>query len=340
MHKIARIVPLLAALALAHPLSAQQPLKPLRAAEIRAAAAPDAYALLESLRHDWLWAAGDPATPEAQTRTLVFIDGRFVGDLRLLHGLSTDHIAGVRHMGGREFLQSSVYTPHNDVASVFFLTSRRAAGAAMDDGSRLMITLGAGPAIGDVAALREHLVQTGYDRPVPGGQDSHALGTEGRVPTVVATMRYLVRPWLSVEAGVQSGSATLAAGSDGVRGAVVNRSIATEWFGLVDVGNEVVRLGVGPSLRRTAWVWGRSFCGCDEVERTVSMDPGVAADLAVTMPARSRAFVELRGHGRWYGTTHTPEYTHRGGGAQDYTVPPMEREAFTLSASLLLGVRL
>lgn len=102
----------------------------------------------------------------------------------------------------------------------------------------------------------------------------------------------------------------------------------------------MVRLGVGPSLRRTELTWGRGSCGCHEVQESSSLTPGVAADLVFTLPARARGVLEVRLQSRYYAPSSVPEYTHSSGGGAQYTIPSLDRDPFSFSGALLLGVRL
>jgi hypothetical protein len=300
----ARLLCALAAGALsASGTTAQTPNARLAASELRGSGAATLYEAIAHLRPEWLHMGDTGAPGSSVERVLVFVDGRHVGDLQALHTIRTEQVVGVR-VRSPEFVRSTMPRfPRQDYAAAVFVATRA---APVPQEGRLTASLDVGYSIRSLAHVtRAALSDQGYTsdyREAPNGIiRSQEAGTTAPL-ALGATVNYGMRGgW----GGALSVSHTLkgqAAGRDPELEleAVSATLTSTEAALLVTRQAAVVRMGIGPAVRRANWRWQAAFCECD-AEESSNTAVGVAGELAVTLPLRSAPVLpQLKVTGRYY----------------------------------------
>lgn len=299
--KLRSIVPLfavLAALVAAAPAARAQS-DVLRARELREAP-PRLYDAIAQLRPSWLQLAGDSA---AQARVVVYLNGRHVGDTRVLHTIQTQTVTQVRLRNPEFVRRTDPAFPRDEFdAAIFVGTS---SGPVSSRTGRVTVSLDAGfnvasfPRVMDAA-----LADAGYDAKVLVRETGSARFEDpgpSRPASLGATVQYgLSGPWGVALAGVY----TLPGWSGGYS-AEANQAVSadvttTEVALLATRETSAVRLGVGPVYRQVQWDWAASFCQCVNEQSGSGGAAGVAAEGLLALPLGSRVVPAFRVLARYY----------------------------------------
>lgn len=317
-------------LALAAPAAAQTQLpERLMRAEILRSGGQTLYDAIAATRPGWLAIAGeDLENPEAQARVVVYVDRRRVGDLRALRTIPAASVSQVRLRSERQVKAMDPQYPRTPFVAGMFVTTRAETAAATP---RAVFSLTMGYPAGALPThLREALRAEGFGGQPPERGSWFADPGEEHPLAVVGSLHYRVRGPVGVEA---VGARMLDGWAGGYRdsgGAVSATLTSTEVAALVTWSQPMWRVGAGPAVRSTNARWVQGFCRCFEEEELRSSAFGVAGTGAVTVPARSRVFVEVRALVRYYPSETVGPYRD---------LPEIDVGGMVANMGLGLGVR-
>ncbi|HEX2076647.1 MAG TPA: hypothetical protein VHG08_03030 [Longimicrobium sp.] len=302
----------LAALALAAPgAAAQRSQESLTRRELERSSAPQLYDAIAELRPGWLELAGDPSTPAAADRLLVFLDGRHVGNVLALRGIRTDQVVAVRVRSEEYVRRTNPRFPRQEFAAAIYVSTRGRASAPQ---GRVTISLDGGFNARSLPhGVRDGLSDAGYTRDFAvtelGVVDFADEGTP-IPPSIGGTVHYQVRGPMGVGVTAQHTLEGWAGGWDPDRGEAVSAFMtSTEAAVLLTASRNALRVGFGPAVRTVSWNWSRGFCQCADEEESSSTAFGAAWEVAALLPVgRSRVVPQFRAMARWY-LAQDPTYT-------------------------------
>ncbi|HEU0300420.1 MAG TPA: hypothetical protein VFR37_13215 [Longimicrobium sp.] len=297
--------------------------------ELEASGAPDLYQAVQRLRPDWLHLALDSAGAPADAQVLVFVDGRMMGDVRVLRGMQRQGVGSLR-VRSPDFIRDMYRgAPGRGFrAAIVVATYTR----PLEGGPRLSVSAGAGFTLVGLARGTESAAEeAGFISGVPRGSRWADRGIPNP-PSLHLTARYAVRPALSVAADVQhtlegfyGGTIRRTEGSS----AVSTTFTSTEAALLASFGR-LIRIGAGPAVRQVRWTWVGGLCQCEPEESHTSTAFGVAAEAGVSLPQNRRWFVDFGVRARYYPTQDTGGYPG---------VEPMDAGGVVLTPAASVGVR-
>lgn len=277
----------------------------LRAAEIRASGGADLYEIIAARRPGWLAYAVDSVGQRADSRVLVLVGGREVGDLRSLRGMDPAQIGTVRLESAEAAQQTTPAlrgVPLNAVLHITTLTPGidRARTAAARRGISILIgtTLSGKPADQALAGLEEE----GY---VPDAEDPANRSTDAGAGLLLqgGAWQRLSGP-LRVELHVSSNTASTVAAQRVSSGSYLRGKLgSTEVDAMLSYGVRAgvldLRAGAGPAIRVVNAEW-RSRSPVDQgvVENSTTTGFGAAGTLTASTQISGPARVELNAFAR------------------------------------------
>jgi hypothetical protein len=267
----------------------------LGSSELRGSA-PRLFDAIAQLRPQWL-RAGD-TSPAG--RVVVYLNGRHVGDARVLHTIATEDVISAQ-------LRSAEYVRTTDPrfprvafdAAIYVATrSKRQVSAG-----RVTLSLDAGFNARSLPHVMEDaLADRGYGTKM----DPTAIAQFGEQgtrfpPSVGGTVHYGVRgPWGVAATAQHTLKGWSGAFSEETGLAVSANVTSTEGALLVTRETGILRAGVGPAYRQVSWDWTRGFCECTSPQTSSSGALGAAAEAMVELPLSQRVFPTFRVLARYY----------------------------------------
>lgn len=285
----------------------------LRQGELQRSSAPTLYEAISQLRPEWLHLGHDGGAGSSVERVLVFLNGHHVGDLHVLHTIQTPEVLGVRVRSPEYVRRTDPRFPRQEYAAALFVDTRGAASERPQ--GRLTVSLDAGYNLRSLPRVaREALRDQGYATNYADAPQGVIAGREDGTtnpPTLGATVHYRTTGGWGGALNVNHTLEGRAGGMDRARetAAVSATLTSTEAALLVTREASVMRVGVGPAVRRVSWTWSDGYCDCDAEERSTNAAFGLAAELATTLPLGSAAvFPQLKVLARYY-PSHRTEYS-------------------------------
>ncbi|HEX2078258.1 MAG TPA: hypothetical protein VHG08_11135 [Longimicrobium sp.] len=298
-------------------------------AELEASGAPDLYQAVQRLRPEWLHLALDPAGGPAEEQVVVFVDGRMMGDVRVLRGMRTQGIGSMRVRSADFVRRMFRGAPGRSFRAAIVVASYT---EALPGGPRVSVSAGAGFTLIGLARSTETAAEdAGFISGVPRGTSFADPGT-ANPPSLHLTARYAVRPNLSVAADVQH---TLEGFYGGTTRRTQGSSVVSTTFTSTEAAvmasfGRVMRIGAGPAVRQVRWTWVGGLCQCEEEEKHTSTALGLAAEVGVSMPQNRRWFVDFGVRARYYPSQDTGGYPE---------VEPMDAGGVVLTPAASIGFR-
>jgi hypothetical protein len=288
-------VAVVAALVLAAPAARAQD-DVLRARDLRGAA-PRLYDAITQLRPTWLQLA-DPAATE---RIAVYVNGRYLGDARVLRTIETAQVTSARLRSSATVRAMDLPLPPNEFDVAVDVATRPLERPAAP--GRVTLSLDAGVDLRSLAhGVRGALADAGYDREKLQAQAGTTQFDGTQLPvTLGAAVHYAVRgPW-GVQLVAQHTLEGVGGGYSRERIESVSAAVtSTEAALLVSRDSRAVRLSAGPVFRQVDWSWARGFCRCEEPETDNGSAVGVAGEGRVTLPYGRRVSPAFRVMARYY----------------------------------------
>jgi hypothetical protein len=306
---------LAAGLLLAAPCAEAQRTLSLSRAEVLATGAADLYAAVAELRPDWLALGGVPGTRSAEERVLVYLDGRHVGDVAVLRGMTTERVASLRVQSAEYVRRRDPRYPRTDfVAAVMVSTASVLPAEREAERGRWQVrAYGVAPVVGQKAKLQDGLAARGYT------QHAMRVGNE---------MVGFQNPGSEFAPGIGVAGGRAVAGPVGAE--IAAEHVFDTWFGRIGSGEAVsstfswsdllvlatyeqwpVRVAAGPAFRRARWDWTTGLCGCGTPERHTTYAAGAAATFAAGMALTPRSLLEVRTGVRHFFSHEVPESPSR-----------------------------
>lgn len=280
--------------------AAAQNQRPIRGPDVAAAQAQDVYQLVEKLRPDWLWMAGDPADAASRANVRVWVDNTQVGGLEALRGLTVARLHSVR-LVGREVARAR--DPRTDASVAGALLVRYDTEAPGP--GRIEISAGLGRRGELESRAREGMVEAGFDL-------QNRIWTNGvdRPLAYFLTAKLRLRDQLGISVNA------LYTGGHNVRGipgeppfiSVSNRFSTADLAAQVFAERSSFRLGAGPALRMLRYTQTRGSCECEQAVEGSQVVLGGGADLGVASPAYGPMQLELVYGARWFPSHTIPPY--------------------------------
>lgn len=316
-HTIRSILALLvlAVVAMAAPAAHAQD-NVLRPRDLRGAS-PRLYDAIAQLRPQWLQVGADSS---GMQRIAVYVNGRYLGDARVLRTLETARTTSAR-LRSAEYVRSAGLPQPPDEFAVAIEVTARSLDRAPAPG-RVTLSLDAGVDLWPLArALRVALGDAGYDRQeLPGQEGTTSFeGASRLVPSVSGSLHYALAGAWGVGVTAQHTPESVGGGYHPERQEAVSAGVTTtEAALLLTRDSRAVRLGVGPAFRRDGWAWAGGFCRCQNEQEYTSSALGAAAEARVSLPYGSRVFPAFRVMARYYVPQETeygalPEQVEVGG---------------------------
>lgn len=286
-------------------------------AEIEATPAADAHELVQHLRPDWLIVNGQPAADEV----LVFVDGRLLGNVRALRGLSLERVGTLQLHSPSYVRETFPRFPHSDFRVAIAVSTFTQAEEARYRGS---VSLGAGMSVRSLA----HQVKASADG--LGFTHNPPVNWADRGREMPVTMhlgaRYALRPRLWVAAEVQHTPRAWYGGyrhpPDAGSGLLSVSAASTEMALQLSTGG-IVRATAGPALRMVRWDWRSGDCQCEEPRSHSNTALGLAVAVEATVPRSSRFFLDVGLRGRYFPSQEAGPYREfESIGAGGLTVTP------------------
>lgn len=302
--------------------AAAQNQRPIRPREVAAAQAIDVYQLVEKLRPDWLWAAGDPALAASRAKVRVWVGDDHVGGLEALRGLTTADLYSVR-LVGREVARAR--DPRLDPEVVAAVLVR------YEDGKpsrhRFEVTAGAGFRTLLEERAREAMIEAGLDSLSTGQYWRSGIS---RPLTVFAAgaMHLGEHTGLSLSVLRTSGHNVRGIPLDPPYEGISNRFSTTDLAAGVFAESRMVRVGAGPALRLLRYRQFLGACECREPAGGLKPVMGGAADAALIVPPSGPLHLQLMFAARWFPSHGVP--ANRG-------TPDLELGGFTTYLTIGAG---
>jgi hypothetical protein len=316
----------LALLGLAAPAHGQDNV--LRARDLRGAP-PRLYDAIAQLRPEWLQVGADSSGLE---HIAVYVNGRYLGDGRLLRTLETARTTSARLRSGEYIRATDLPQPPEGFAVAIEVTSRPLERAAAP--GRVTLSLDAGADLWPLAhALRVSLADAGYHRQSLGGQEGTTSfeGASIIVPSASGSLHYALAGAWGVGLTAQHTLKSVGGGYSPERQEAVSAGVTTtEAALLVTRDSRALRFGVGPVLRRGDWAWARGFCRCQGQQQYTRSELGAAAEARVSLPYGTRVFPAFRVMARYY-VPREAEYP--------LLAEPVDVGGLVVSTSLSVGTR-
>jgi hypothetical protein len=286
---------LLAALSLAAPRAAAQD-DVLRQRDLRGSTAPRLYDAIAQLRPGWLQLAGGPAGAE---RVVVFVNGRHLGDARVLEGIPTADVVAARLRSAEYVRRTDPRFPRAEFDVAIFVDTRAAAAAART--GRVTVSVDAGVEVQSFARdVDGAFSDAGFTQKEVGGE---RLVDDGSLypPSVGVTVQYALRGTLGVALAAQHTFEGLGGGYSPQATYSASAGVtSTEAALLATTDIRSLRLSAGPAFRNVRWEWARGFCRCEEKASSSSSAAGLAAEARVSLPLAMRVYPSLRVFARYY----------------------------------------
>ena len=303
IHRTFRRAVLAALLLLAAAPAAAQNERAIRPREAATVQAADLYQLVALLRPRWINPAGDTAAPSPAM--WVFVDGRNVGGLNGLRGLTTDSVHSIRLGVGERRDTSEVLDPVLVPVLLVRYGGPRAIAASTQ------VTLGVG--------IRSLLADRARDDLAAGGWVPGNTPDDKSVPPATWVMRLGVAHHLRPDAGL-AGSLTHTTAEDvrggkfisfeGVTGSffttLTHQFTATEVAVTPFVENRALRAAAGPALRRASYTQAVGVCACRDEQHGTLWAPGAAAELGARVAGTRNFLVQATVSGRWFASHRIP----------------------------------
>ena len=290
----------LACLALAAPAAHAQS-DVLRARDLRGAP-PRLYDAIAQLRPDWL-RVGDPA---AVDRIAVYVNGRHLGDARVLSTIETSQVTSARLRSADYIRATDLRLPPQEFDVAIEVATRPLERPAPT--GRVTFSLDAGVDLLSLPhVLRNALADAGYDRKELEAQGG-VTGFDGTQlpPSVSGSLHYAVRGGWGVAVMAQHTFTGVGGGYSRERMEAVSAAVtSTEAVLLLSRDARAVRLSAGPVFRQVSWDWARGFCRCEDEQSENSSALGVAGEARVALPFGSRVFPAFRVLARYYPSHET-----------------------------------
>ncbi|HEX6371059.1 MAG TPA: hypothetical protein VF006_19230 [Longimicrobium sp.] len=296
------------------PLHAQEE-RPLRRREIEQTGAVSLRDAIAAARPHWLILGGDTADAASASRVLVFVDDGELGDLRSLTTISAARVQSVTVRSGTLARQRNPRLAHREFTAALYVSTIvvRAPGAPR---RRLSVSVNAGMAIQSQAGrVRSALGREGYRSVLPPLQ-AWAREGESSPATYGGVVHYAVRGDLGAELEVQHTPEAFFGGIRGDENPIVSGFFTTSEAALMATWSRTAaRAGLGVAYRTTRWDLARAYCQCEDNTSSSTSALGLAAGVALQLPADAAWFVQLRGQARYFPSHRSPEYA--GPGALD-----------------------
>lgn len=288
-----------AAALLASPAGAQRA-DLLRAADLRAAPPRLADAIAQ-LRPDWL-TAGESATQVR--RVVVFVNGRYLGDARVLYTIATPEVMSARVRDPGYVRSTDARFPREEFDIAIYVATRSA--SPVEPAGRVTVSVDPGFNILALGPLTEDaLDRAGFTqsrKETSRGVTPFENGDAGgRQPSLGATVHYGVRgPW-GVALSGQYTSPVRALGYSPQADTAVTISVSSSEAALLVTGTgRAFRVGVGPVYRRLDAEWAGGFCQCRDPRETASSVVGLAAEGVMQLPVAAHLLPGVRFAARYY----------------------------------------
>ncbi|MBW3572204.1 MAG: hypothetical protein KY467_13975 [Gemmatimonadetes bacterium] len=271
-------------------------------AEIEATPAADAHELVQRLRADWLIVDGQPAVDEV----LVFVDGRLLGNVRSLRGLSLDRVGALQLHSPNYVRETFARFPHREFRMAIAVSTFTQAEEARYRGS---VSMGAGLSIRSLAhQVKASADDLGFSHHPPANWADR--GREMPV-TVHLGARYGLRPRLWLAGEVQHTPRAWYGGyrhpPDMGSGLLSVSAASTEMALQLSTGG-MVRATAGPALRMVQWDWRSGECQCEEPRSNSNTALGLAVAVEATVPRSSRFFLDIGFRGRYFPSQEAGPY--------------------------------
>ena len=271
-------------------------------AEIQASGAADAHDLVQRLRADWLIAGGQPAADEV----LVFVDGRLLGNVRALRGLSLERVDGLQ-LHSPHYAREIFRFPHREFEAAIALTTFTQPEQAH---YRVAVTVGAGKSVRSLShQLKNAADELGFTHNPPANWENRG---QEMPATLHVGARYGLRPRLWLAADVEHTPDAWYGGylyrpEDGGSGLMSASAASTELAVQLSMG-EMVRATVGPAVRMVRWDWRTGECACEKLQSGTTTSLGLAAAVEAAVPRSSKFFLDVALRGRWYPSQNAGPY--------------------------------
>ena len=301
LRSILSLLVLGAALAMTAPAARAQE-NVLRARDLRSSA-PLLYDAIAQLRPGWLHVGAD-STGIAQIA--VYVNGRYLGDGRVLRTLETARVTSAR-LRSAEFIRASdLRLPRERFAYAIEVDTRPLEREALP--SRTTLSVDGGLDIWSLAhGMRVALQGAGYHRQETNGNTGFE-NASALTPSVSASLHFASDTWglaLTAQHTFQSVGGGFSPPAQEAASAAVT---TTEAAALATRDFRAARVGVGPVYRRTNRDWARDFCRCFDQLSDDANELGVAAEARIALPYGSRVFPGVRVMARWYPPRETDYY--------------------------------
>lgn len=286
---------------------------------------------IAQLRPHWL-TEGESATQVR--RVVVFVNGRYLGDARVLFTIATAEVLSARVRDPGYVRSTDARFPREEFDVAIYVATRSV--AAVPPAGRLTVSVDPGFDILALGPLTENaLDRAGFDQARKeterGVTPFNDPAAGGRQPVLGATVHYGVRgPWGVALTG-QYTWGVRALGYSPAADTAVTITVSSSEAALLATGTgRAFRVGVGPVYRRLDAAWEGGFCQCREPSENTSTALGVAAEGVVQLPLTAHARPGLRFAARYY-PTHKLDYA---------ALPePLDVRGLVLTLGLSLGVR-
>ena len=300
LRSILALFAVVAAIGVAAPAAAQS--DRLRERDLRGAP-PRLYDAIAQLRPNWLLLAGD----SAESRIVVYVNGRYLGDLRVLQTIETAQVTSARVRSASYIRATDLRLPPHEFNLAIEVATRPLDRPAAP--GRVTLSLDAGMDLWSLPhVLRGALADASYTEQEldQQGGTTRFDGPGMLPPSVSGSVNYAVRgPW-GVALMAQHTFEGLAGGYSRERMESVSATVtSTEGALLLARDQRAVRLAAGPIFRQVDWSWARGFCRCNDEQADNSSALGVAGEGRVALPIGTRTVPVFRVLARYYPSQET-----------------------------------
>jgi hypothetical protein len=298
----------------------------LGSSELRGSSAPRLFDAIAQLRPEWLRAGVE--SPGG--RVVVYLNGRHVGDARVLHTIATEDVISAQWRSAEYVRTTDPAFPREAFDGAIYVATR--AKRQLPAG-RLTLSLDAGFNLRSLPhVMDDALADRGYDTKMdPTAVARFAEQGTGFPPSVGGTVHYGVRgPW-GVAATAQHTLKGWSGAFSEETGLAVSADVtSTEGALLVTRETGTFRAGVGPAYRQVSWDWTRGFCQCTSQQSSSSGALGAAAEALLALPLSQRVFPTFRVLARYY-PSQSSEYEPLG--------EPLDVSGFVVTMGVGLATR-
>lgn len=301
--------------------------------EIQSSSAKDLYALITVQRPDWLTVMVDSADLNDPDRITVYLNGALLGNLQALMGLPLDGVRSVDFTSAHRWELHGDHPPSASATALILIKTsfslREWLLVERDGWSVAIFPWGA--AVGQPARTMESaLSRAGHGE----------IQSRGSVGSVLLGVHYPVKNSLAVELLLGEShnglSHATSSGGGGWNKRVNIRHDARVAIGLLSYKLKPLGIGVGPALSLTDWKWSaHDPCECLHVQKESTSQFGLAADLSLRVPGRSRVYADIRTQALYFQPAELQDYP-----VEYREMPATSAGGVTYALRFGLGIRL